>query len=256
MNTHNQLSGVLLEDGTQLAADIILYTGNPRHLPDLLPQACLRPALQKHLRSLEDTISALILFGKSTLPVQALHRKNVFLCNEKPLSQAFSPAKAANSGPFYVTGTQHSSSQETPATQGVMAFTPLHASMFANVMHLPRGSRRPAGYIQQKQQFLDTFQKALVAAMPELEEVHFIERATPLTLKDYVGGQQGGLYGCAHSLHQLNPLPVTRVPNLFLAGQSVIAPGVLGVVVSAFLACSFIVGHKKLFEEVIACKRQ
>lgn len=256
MNSHKQLAEVLLEDGTQLAANTVLFTGNPRQLPDLLPQGSLRPALQQHLQCLEDTISALILFGKSIAPVQALHGKNVFLCNGKPLSQAFLPTKEAGSGPFYVTGARHSIAQNMPCAQGVMAITPLHASMFADVMHLPRGSRRSAAYKQQKQQFLDTFQKALVAAMPELEEVQFIDGATPLTLKDYVGGQNGGLYGCAHSLQQLNPLPVTRIPNLFLAGQSIIAPGVLGVVISAFLACSFIVGHKKLFNEVIACERQ
>ena len=101
---------------------------------------------------------------------------------------------------------------------------------------------------------METLQHALVTAMPELAPVQFLDGATPVTLKDYVGGPQGGLYGCAHSIHQITPLPATRLPNLFLAGQSVIAPGVLGVVVSAFMACGLILGHKQLQSEVWSCK--
>jgi all-trans-retinol 13,14-reductase len=51
----------------------------------------------------------------------------------------------------------------------------------------------------------------------------------------------------------LNPIPLTKIPNLYLAGQAVTAPGILGTMMSAFLACGYIVGHETLRKELRQC---
>jgi all-trans-retinol 13,14-reductase len=61
------------------------------------------------------------------------------------------------------------------------------------------------------------------------------------------------MYGTGHTIDQFNPIPATRIPGLLLAGQSVVAPGILGAVISAFLTCGFIIGHDTIREELIAC---
>jgi all-trans-retinol 13,14-reductase len=47
---------------------------------------------------------------------------------------------------------------------------------------------------------------------------------------------------------------MTKIPGLFLAGQGVIAPGVLGAVISGMVACGMIVGENELLEQVVRCK--
>ena len=47
-----------------------------------------------------------------------------------------------------------------------------------------------------------------------------------------------------------HPLPITKVPGLLLAGQSIVAPGLLGAVISAVLCCGFVLGHDVLRGEI------
>jgi len=48
-------------------------------------------------------------------------------------------------------------------------------------------------------------------------------------------------------------LPLTRLGNLFLAGQSIVAPGVLGAMISGFVACGSIIGHELLRKDLKRC---
>jgi all-trans-retinol 13,14-reductase len=46
---------------------------------------------------------------------------------------------------------------------------------------------------------------------------------------------------------------VTRLGNLYLAGQSIVAPGVLGAMISGFVACGSFLGHDRLRSELKKC---
>ncbi len=79
--------------------------------------------------------------------------------------------------------------------------------------------------------------------------------ATPLTFRDYTGTPEGSLYGIMKDC--TNPRksyvsPMTRIPNLFLTGQSsgVGLHGVLGVTVSALFTCEPLLDIKKLLNEI------
>lgn len=69
--------------------------------------------------------------------------------------------------------------------------------------------------------------------------------ATPLSVRDYIGTDDGSLYGIVKDYRE--PMrtfisPRTKIPNLFLTGQNLNLHGVLGVTVSAVLTCSEILG--------------
>jgi all-trans-retinol 13,14-reductase len=49
-------------------------------------------------------------------------------------------------------------------------------------------------------------------------------------------------------------MPQTRAENLLLAGQATAAPGVMGGMLSGFLACETIVGPERLRNKVKACR--
>jgi all-trans-retinol 13,14-reductase len=85
-------------------------------------------------------------------------------------------------------------------------------------------------------------------------EIEIIDGATPLTLRDFSNSPAGSLYGAKHRVGQYNPMSGTRIGGLYLIGQSIVAPGVLGAVISAFLACGSILGHDRLRKELTACR--
>ena len=65
--------------------------------------------------------------------------------------------------------------------------------------------------------------------------------ATPLSYRDYVGNDDGSMYGIAKDYQ--NPLktfisPRTKIPNLFLTGQNLNLHGILGATMSGLVTCT------------------
>jgi len=77
--------------------------------------------------------------------------------------------------------------------------------------------------------------------------------ATPLSVRDYIGTDDGSLYGIVKDYRE--PMktfisPRTKIPNLFLTGQNLNLHGVLGVTVSSILTCSEILGIDYMLEKI------
>lgn len=79
--------------------------------------------------------------------------------------------------------------------------------------------------------------------------------STPLSFRDYIGCPTGSLYGFERNYNDpmRTALAVqTRIPNLRLTGQNVNIHGILGVTVSAVLACTELVDREKLLTDIVA----
>lgn len=77
--------------------------------------------------------------------------------------------------------------------------------------------------------------------------------ATPLSVRDYIGTDDGSLYGIVKDYRE--PMktfisPRTKIPNLYLTGQNLNLHGVLGVTVSSVLTCSEILGIDYMIEKI------
>ncbi|RAW00156.1 phytoene desaturase family protein [Pseudochryseolinea flava] len=77
--------------------------------------------------------------------------------------------------------------------------------------------------------------------------------ATPLSVRDYIGTDDGSLYGIVKDYRE--PMrtfisPRTKVPNLFMTGQNLNLHGVLGVSVSAVLTCSEMLGIDYILNKI------
>ena len=77
--------------------------------------------------------------------------------------------------------------------------------------------------------------------------------ATPLTYRDYIGTNDGSLYGIAKDYK--DPIrtfisPTTKIPNLFFTGQNLNMHGVLGVTVGAIRTCGIFIGQNNLINKI------
>lgn len=77
--------------------------------------------------------------------------------------------------------------------------------------------------------------------------------STPLSYRDYIHCDGGGMYGYVKDVNA--PLRSfissrTKVPNLFITGQSTNMHGILGVTISAMLTCSEILGNGTILEKI------
>jgi len=261
-STAGTLSGVTLDNGEHIGSSVVIYTGHPAALSDILPDGALREASKKRLRNLHDTISAHILYmSTESNPPTALDKKNVFVCrHDEPFDRAFDRGRRLSDGPFYVMSgpsvlSRHTDELGAGYSKAIdyVAVVPGYASEYAAFSGSGSG-KRPLGYRDLKQRKLSEFSEALFKACPDFSGLKIVDGATPLTLQKYLNTPNCGLYGAAHCMSQFNPLPMTRVPNLFIAGQAVAAPGIIGSLISAFLACGFVAGHEALLNEVRSCR--
>ena len=77
--------------------------------------------------------------------------------------------------------------------------------------------------------------------------------ATPLSYRDYIGNDDGSLYGIVKDYR--DPLktfisPRTKVPNLYFTGQNLNMHGVLGAAMSGLVTCSALLGNDDIVEKI------
>ena len=77
--------------------------------------------------------------------------------------------------------------------------------------------------------------------------------ATPLSFRDYIGNDDGSLYGVTKDYK--DPLrtflsPKTKIPNLFLTGQNLNLHGILGASMSGLKTCFAILGNDNIIEKI------
>ncbi|MBL7858690.1 MAG: NAD(P)/FAD-dependent oxidoreductase [Cyclobacteriaceae bacterium] len=104
---------------------------------------------------------------------------------------------------------------------------------------------------KEKAEKLFAFAEQWVPGLKEAIEQYYV--ATPLTLRDYVGTNDGSLYGFVKDYR--DPMRTfistrTKIPNLFLTGQNINLHGVLGVTVSAVITCSEILGREYILNKI------
>lgn len=252
-SAQKRITGVLLEDESRLEVDGAVFTAHPKLLPPMLPAGATKPAFTNRLLSLEDTIATFSLFCASKTPIPILQGSNLFICPSDDILPAFRPDCEAENGPFYVSGNAGTAKETAGLSQGFLVFAPGNVEWCA-AWQASKTGKRSAAYTACKAEKLESIWNAITTLCPELERATVLDGGTPLTNRDFLESPGCGLYGTKHSLHQFSPLPATRVPNLWMAGQSVIAPGVLGAIISGVVACGLILGMETMRKEVAACR--
>ena len=83
--------------------------------------------------------------------------------------------------------------------------------------------------------------------------IQSIHTSTPLSYRDYIGGQEGSMYGYAKdAAHPMKTFiaPKTKIKNLYLTGQNINMHGVLGVTIAAVVTCGEILGKEYLINKI------
>ena len=114
-----------------------------------------------------------------------------------------------------------------------------------------RGDSYIAFKKKKEEEFLDEIEKKF----PNLRDcIYKVYSSTPLSYRDYIGSDQGAMYGyvkdVAHPLRSFVS-PRTKIKNLLFTGQSLNMHGILGVTISAMVTCSELVGAQHLVDQVV-----
>jgi phytoene dehydrogenase-like protein len=240
--------GVRLEGGAELPCGGIVATVHPRAVLEMLPASAFRPADRRRIGALEDTVPAFMLFAVAAAPLPALQGRNLFVV---PAADCFAGLgeRRLDESPLYVTAAYGDAGG---APRGLVAIMPSKEET-AGAGDGPAAAGRAAEYGRSKREAVAKMEELVRMYCPEVEgALDHTEGSTPLTLRRFNRSPSCGLYGVKHKVGQRNPGPATRLRGLYLAGQAVTAPGVLGAALSGFAACGSILGHDRLMKELEA----
>jgi all-trans-retinol 13,14-reductase len=240
-------AGIRLQDGEILNCRGCISTVHPIEFLNLVPTSAFRPAYRKRLMQLEDTIPAHILYLAIRAAPEMLTRNNLVVTSDWDLTGLWDK-DPLNNRPLYVCSSLPEDSKGTrPGLIGIVPASRNETDPWSQSMT----GKRPQDYHQFKDKIAFKLRQYIERSIPELAgNIEHAECATALTLRDFTHTPIGSLYGVKHRIGQYNPLPLTKAKNLFLAGQAIVAPGIMGAIISAFLVCGFIIGHKQLLNQI------
>ena len=113
---------------------------------------------------------------------------------------------------------------------------------------------RPQGYQDYKAARSARIHDRIAAVHPECRDgLKILDSASILTFRDYLNSPDGSAYGIKQKMGQFNLLGKLPLRNLYAAGQSSILPGVVGAMMSSFMAARAVMGKEK-FGELMAGK--
>ena len=237
---------VRLADGTSLNCRNCISTVHPMELLKLVPDGIFRPAYRKRLQRLEETSSVYILYaGCQALP-ESMTANNILATSGWKMTESLENGPLEKR-PLYLCGTPAYDPSELSGLIGIVPAPRHQTHQWADTA----AGKRPADYFRFKEKIRSRLQQHIERCLPEIEgNIRFSECSTPLTLRDFANNPFGSVYGVKHKIGQYNPVPLTKSKGLFLAGQAVVAAGIMGAVISAFLVCGFILGHEQLIRQV------
>lgn len=264
---YNEVSRFHIEDGLLrtvsttkghvYAATNFISNIDPKKTLDLIGQYPIRKSYINHIRQAADTISSFSLY--IVLKPKRLPYLNTNYYHYKDETRVWVDLdyKTENWPAGYMVS-MNAKSHDDGWADGMTVFTYMRyeevaewAGTHNTVAH---GSSRGDAYERFKQAKTEIMLRELEKKFPGLRDhIHATYASTPLTYRDYIGSETGGMYGFAKNANQplRNHLPPrTKIKNLLLTGQSVNMHGILGVTISAMLTCAELLGKAYLLEKI------
>ena len=216
-----------LDTEERVTARRCISTIHPKSLLELVPSHVFSPAYRRRIRELEETPSAVVLFGRCP---SAAFSGNLILLDEPGVMKDWKGLPLEKRPLFVSVASTDSGAVSVicPATLG-------------DVPGVNSQRERPENYQDWKRGLADQLRRHLSTHAGDLlGRLDILDIATPLTFRDWLGTPEGGLYGVKHRLVDLPLVPRTRMAGLYLSGQAVVAPGVLGAACAGFLTDTYI----------------
>lgn len=225
-------TGVRLGSGRELRAPIIIGAVHPGTILGMLPEDAVRPSYRRRISRLENThgISA-VHVSVDAADHPALDH-NIFKIQTHPDGNIADII-------FY---------QLRESEQKGRNLLSILLEGQDNLWERWTGSRtgcRGRDYQEAKTREAEKRIAEAKSLFGPMGDYQILDTYTPLTIRDWVGSPEGSAYGVQRSAKQILSAALlnrTAVKGLFLAGQNVLAPGILGTIMGSLVTVKFIIG--------------
>ena len=234
------VSGVTLSSGEILDAATVIGAIHPKAVLTLLDPQAVKASYRRRILGLTDTASMVGIHALVPADKHPAQSHNTFFIETEP--------DGAIDDLIYL--------QLRPSGQPGQNLLTLLTSGREHLWQAwtqTQSGRRGPEYMAAKTAFAHKIIAETEALTGKFDDLRLIDVYTPLTFRDWVATPEGSAYGVMRSTDQLMSAAVlnrTTLKGLFLAGQSVLAPGVLGTILGSLTTVRFIVGTERFRREV------
>lgn len=232
-------SGLHLKSGNSLPADAVVAAIHPKAMLALLDPESLKISYRERALGLKETDGVIVVQVSVDARFHPEMPHNIYRLTA--LKEG-----ALNDGVFY---------QLRRGGNGANLLSIITKSSYGDWSRWENtnSGKRDRDYEEKKLSIARDLLRSADKVLGQLKDPRIIDVFTPLTLRDYVNCAEGSCYGLMRSSSQLLKLAsLNNVPlsGLYLAGQNVVAPGVLGCLLGSLDAVRRITGRERLAEEI------
>jgi all-trans-retinol 13,14-reductase len=251
-----RVSHVELADGTCIQAKYFISDMHPAKTMELTESSLIKNVYRNRIKNLENSISSFglnIVFKKNAFKYS---KHNYYYHKEGhvwtmadytqenwPLGYAvFFPASSA--------------SKDFAEGMNVVTYMKYEevAQWAATFNTVPIKEERGNSYEAFKKKKAEKLLDCIEEKFPGLRNcIHAYYTSTPLSYRDYIGSDDGSMYGIVKDYREpyKTMIPArTKLPNLYLTGQNLNLHGILGAAISSLVTCTTFFGNEDFVEKI------
>ena len=254
---NKKVTSVNMKDGTNVSGSYFISNIEPKTTLKMTGEEHFRKSFYSRVQSLEGVISAFslyIVFKPKTFKYINHNHYHFKKSSEVWTSHDYDE----DSWPKAFMASMNASKKQEEWAEGMTFITYMKyddVTPWMNTFNTTAEENdRGESYEEFKLRKAEKFLKEIEIKFPGIRDcIQSIHTSTPLSYRDYIGGDNGNMYGYVKDSN--NPMKTlipskTKLDNLYLTGQSINMHGVLGVTIGAVVTCSEIVGKEYLVTKI------
>jgi len=254
---NNKVNFVEMKDGTQISGTYFISNIEPKTTLKMAGEENFRKPFFNRIQNLEGVLSAFSLY--LVFKPETFKYINHNYYHFKKSSEVWTAHEYdETSWPKTYMASMNASKEDEIWADGMTFITymnfddvlPWAETFNTTVEKNDRGESYDQFKARKAARFLEEIEKKFPGIKDCIQSVH---TSTPLSYRDYIGGDNGNMYGYVKDSN--NPMKTlipskTKLENLYLTGQSINMHGVLGVTIGAVVTCSEILGKEYLITKI------
>lgn len=241
LRVHSRVvTGVQLESGEELTAGLVIGAVHPKVILAMLPEGAVKPSYRNRISKLKDTHSVFSVHAELDAQAHPEIPYNLFKIDTDqagnvPDLRYYQIRKGDKEG------------------VNLLSILTSGRDELWEPWQKSRSGRREKKYYAVKERLAMELIREAETVLGPLKGMKIVDTYTPLTIRDWVNSPEGSAYGVLRSSSQVLATALlnrTAVKGLYLAGQNVLAPGVIGTIMGSFSTVKQILGadqfHKRI----------
>lgn len=251
-----KITHVELADGRRIFGEHFISNIHPSKTLDLTQSDVIKKAYRNRIKSLENSISSFtlnIVFKKNA---QKYFKYNYYVCEKGDVWSTANYEEENWPLGYAVFVAASSKSPEYADGMTILAYMRYdEVKQWEHTYNIvgkeeDRGESYEDFKKRKAEVLLDTVEKRFPGLKEKIETYY---TATPLSYRDYIGNDDGSLYGIAKDYKDALKTfisPRTKIPNLYFTGQNLNLHGILGSAMSAIVTTNALLGNDNIIEKI------